>query len=147
MLDRAYARNDFKDGTATYLLPGEKPRERYRFPAPGSPCPHCGKRAGFIHTANYFECWCGTILFNEEPIPWQRESNARLARKPRRREITLTCTNPKCQKPFTTNNHNGMVKWCPECRDDVRREKERAREKAKREKKKATTAILEADSI
>lgn len=138
MLDRVYGNtlpDRFKDGTSILLLPGEKPRERYPFPALGSPCPHCGKRAGFIHTANYFECWCGTVLWNEEPIPWQRESNARLVHKPpKRREITMTCQ--RCGKGFPTNNHNGMVKWCPECRDDIRREKENARLRARREAKK-----------
>jgi hypothetical protein len=50
-------------------------------------------------------------------------------------------------KGFPTNNHNGMVKWCPECREDVRRQKENARLRAKREEKKRATTPSLGDSI
>jgi predicted nucleic acid-binding Zn-ribbon protein len=55
----------------------------------------------------------------------------------------MTCQ--KCGKEFPTNNHNGMVKWCPECREDVRRQKENARLRAKREAKKTSKLAASSD--
>ena len=137
MLDRAYGAEDNFKERKSYLLPDEKPRKPYSWPLTNA-CPHCGSIGWFDKNelAGVGHCFaCGTWVYREEPIPWQRESNARLVhRPPKRREITATCQ--KCGKEFPTNNHNGMVKWCPECRDDIRREKENARLKAKREAKK-----------
>lgn len=146
MLSRSYGdvEGRFKDGVSILLLPWEKPRERYRFPAPGSPCPHCGKRAGFIHTANYFECPCGTILHNEEPVPWRRDNNKILCHKhPRRREITVTCQ--RCGKEFGTHNHNGMVKFCPDCRDDARAEHQRVTDRERKARKKNSKLAVRSD--
>lgn len=130
------------------VLPGEQVRKPYSWPLTNA-CPHCGSIGWFDKNelAGVGHCaLCGTWVYKDEPIPWQRESNARLVhRPPKRREITATCQ--QCGKGFPTNNHNGMVKWCPECREDVRRQKENARLRAKREEKKRATTPSLGDSI
>jgi uncharacterized Zn finger protein (UPF0148 family) len=143
MLDRAYARSDFKDGNGTWLIPGERPRTPLAFPS-SDVCPKCGSRGWAENTGEVFHCLsCGTWIFREQPAPWRRENNKPLARKYRRREITVTCE--RCGNEFITHNHNGLVKFCPDCRETARAEHQKITDRERKARKKKVKLAASSD--
>lgn len=124
------------------LLPGEKKRDPSPWPGDDAKqCTKCGSTGRFainVKTGVAHCTACGEWFWREGPAPWRPADDKLTGKVYRRREITVVCTNPKCQKSFTTNNHNGLVKWCPECREARRQDMEYQRERRRKYTKKAT---------
>jgi hypothetical protein len=139
MLDRRPQSEEFpKDVHGVWMTPGERPRQALPFPS-STDCPKCGSHGWAENTGEVFHCLaCGTWLFRDPPAPWSRDNNKILCHKhPRRREITVTCQ--RCGKEFGTNNHNGMVKYCPDCREDARAEHQRELDRNRKSRKRKET--------
>lgn len=120
MLDRVYGStlpDRFKDGTSIMLLPGESPRKPYRYEDVTDHCPHCGARTGYVHTATYFGCPCGTHLF-AEVVPVMPLTPDMV----RTEEFVQAGGNPlvgrvceKCGAEYKTYARR-PAKWCTKCR-------------------------------
>ena len=116
MLDRVYGEVEgrFKDGTSTYLMPGEVARKPYQFP-PSMICPKCGKMCWSRKENGFFSCfWCGTEIYKTEPetvtLPKKPGKNAEYYRPPHE---VICC---QCNKPFQTQSYSRKPMRCPDCR-------------------------------
>lgn len=118
-----------------YLMPWEKPRNPFPFPAVGSPCPKCG-RIPDVHSDSYLHCFtCGTILHNEEPV-YERRVKVGVPRPyqhtVRRKYRELPCH--RCGTAVLTNANCKYV-YCLDCREIARKENNDKWNKIRREQR------------
>ncbi len=101
MPSRALSSANVPNDHGAWLLPGETVRKPYTFPAQGDPCPHCGARTGFVHTATFFRCpRCGTLLERIITVMPMTDDLKGREYNGGAEMIDVICANPKCAKPF-----------------------------------------------